>query len=633
MVVITLTSWTKRIQNVKAILQSALNQTVKVDRIYLNLSKEEFKNISLPHDLITFINANPKIVLNWVEGPNTKAFKKIFPILKYLQDDDIVLNTDDDLILPPNFVASRLADFKKYKTAISGNLTEIDGYAAGMLPEFKYYMTACGLYQKKMLKHWDELICEEIINTNHDDAFYDFLLWLNGYVPQCCTTCATETFVSKFEKTPALHGSLGCANAPQATIINIKRFKQLYKTLPTFNYFNGNRSKSKMKIKIVLADRIRKAGDNGEYFYRYLMKNWPGIELAYILNKNSQDWIRLANDGFNLINATDIKKVQQEVDSANYFCFSYFPVNTLPKINTDSSINVFLNHGVFYRILKYLQDKKDKFDLMIAGNQLEYDVLLNNYKFSKNKIALTGQARHDSLIINSKNTKPTHDILIQFWWRPWYKGKRDSFIKSAFYKNVSALLSDKRIKEFKAKYNINFIFKLHCEMEEYKDLFDKFSPNVTIIDNNAPFEPLFLRSSVLITDFTSNVYEMALINKPCIYYRPDWPEMNSQLIKKDGSSFDVAKMGIGPVADTINAFFEQLEKLIKNNYILDKKYLDIRANQLPFINDPNCCERILAAILTLPKKQLHQVKAKKILAANKANDIRADGRPNTYLYF
>jgi hypothetical protein len=66
---------------------------------------------------------------------------------------------------------------------------------------------------------------------------------------------------------------LGCANAPQATIINIKRFKQLYKTMPTFNYFNGNRTKSKMRIKIVLADRIRKAGDNGEYLYRYLMKN------------------------------------------------------------------------------------------------------------------------------------------------------------------------------------------------------------------------------------------------------------------------------------------------------------------------------------------------------------------------
>jgi CDP-glycerol glycerophosphotransferase (TagB/SpsB family) len=173
-------------------------------------------------------------------------------------------------------------------------------------------------------------------------------------------------------------------------------------------------------------------------------------------------------------------------------------------------------------------------------------------------------------------------------------------------------------------------------MEEYKDLFDKFS-NITVIDNNAPFEPLFLRSSMLVTDFTSNVYEMALINKPCIYYRPDWPEMNTQLIKKDGSSFDVTKMGIGPVADSVDAFFIQLEKLIKNNYILDEKYLNIRANQLPFINDSNCCERILAAILMLPKKQLHQVKAKKILAAkiaaNKPTDIRADGQSNCFLYF
>lgn len=636
MVVITLTSWTKRIQNVKAVLQSALNQTVKADRIYLNLSKEEFKDIALPKDLVAFIDTNPKIILNWVEGPNIKAFKKIFPILEYLNDNDIILNTDDDLLLPPNFIESRLKDFKKFNTVITGNTTKIDGYCAGVFPEFNYYVTAGCLYQKKMFKHWDELICEDIIKTNHDDAFYDFLIWLNGYIPQVCSSCATSTFQNPFEHTPALHGTLGCATCPEATFLNIKRFKEVYKEFPTFNYFGGNRKQNKMKIKIILADRIRKAGDNAEYFYRYLQTNWPGIELRYILNKGSQDWARLQKDKFNLVDSTNIKTVQAELDSANYFCFSYFAKNTLSKLDTRRSINIFLNHGVFYRLTSYLQDKTDLFDLMIAGNRLEYDTLINEYKFRKNKIVLTGQARHDSLVEKSRTVQPANNILIQFWWRPWYKRAKEKFIKSDFYKNVYKLLTDNRIKQFKEKYNINFLLKLHCEMEEYSDLFKNIK-NIELIDNNAQFEPLFLKSTMLVTDFTSNVYEMALINKPCIYFRPDWPEMNRQLIAKDGSSFDVTKKGIGPVTDTVDAFFTQLETLINNNYILDKKYLDIRAAQLPFINDTNCCERILAAILALPKKQIKETKVQQIIKKEKAQqeqvDKCADGRSNTYLYF
>ena len=386
-----------------------------------------------------------------------------------------------------------------------------------------------------------------------------------------------------------------------------------------------------IKIKIVLADRVTKAGDNAEYFYRYLKTNWPEIELKYVLNRNSADWNRLVKDNFNLIDARDTEKVQAAIDASSYFCFSYFAANTLPKVSTKYSTNIFLNHGVFYRILSYLTGKKDQFDLMIAGNKLEYATLLHSYGFPKNKIALTGQARHDSLILNNrKYTGPTNNILIQFWWRPWYKRNRDGFKASNFYKNVRALLSDKRIKQFKEKYNINFLFKLHVEMEEYRDLFTDIK-EITFIDNAAPFEPLFIKSSAIITDFTSNVYEMALLNKPCIYFRPDWAEMNDQLIKKDGSSFDVKQMGIGPTTDTINDFFNELELLIKNNFKLSKKYQSIRAEQLTFINDTNCCERILAAILMVPikSKPVENKKQKLIKQLAKPQVKKA----SAYLYF
>ena len=37
--------------------------------------------------------------INWVEGPNTKSMKKVFPMLKYVDDDDILMTLDDDHLL------------------------------------------------------------------------------------------------------------------------------------------------------------------------------------------------------------------------------------------------------------------------------------------------------------------------------------------------------------------------------------------------------------------------------------------------------------------------------------------------------------------------------------------------------
>lgn len=47
---------------------------------------------------------NPEFRINWVEGPNTKAMKKVFPILEYLDDEDIIIWTDDDILFSKDLI-------------------------------------------------------------------------------------------------------------------------------------------------------------------------------------------------------------------------------------------------------------------------------------------------------------------------------------------------------------------------------------------------------------------------------------------------------------------------------------------------------------------------------------------------
>lgn len=369
-------------------------------------------------------------------------------------------------------------------------------------------------------------------------------------------------------------------------------------------------------MKFILFDRIRKAGDNAEYLYRFLRANHKEIKIAYVLDKNSYDWDRLKKDGFNLISSNDTNTLKKEIISADALCFSYFTKIVSTYATQSNAKRIFLNHGCFYRTLSYLKNHKNDFDLMLAGNKFEYNVLLNKYKFPAYKIALTGQPRQDSLIKNNAAyIGERNNILIQFWWRPWL-GKT-TFENSIFYKQVSVFLADKRLTELANKYNVNFLFKLHCEMEKYIELFKKFN-QVQLVPNEDLFEPLFIKSNLLITDMTSNVYEMGMINKPCLYYEPDWEDLKKHLLATDGDYLDINKEGIGPVANSVDELFNELEKLLKNNYKLDEVYNKKRKEQIVFAQDQHSCERAVKAIIKI---------------INVKQQAQVNRKPKTYLYF
>lgn len=196
MIVVTLTSWTKRIHNVKTVVESIMKNTVQPDRVYLNLSKTEFQGIDLPKDLVEYFNSDERLVINWVSGPNTKAMKKIFPILDYIKDDDIIIDADDDILFPVDLIESRVNDFKSYggKYCISSNPHTSVGFNHKMK-----VVSATTLFQKKMLKHWKRFVSQKILETNNDDRTYLHIIWLNGYLNKGCTKWSVQELLKSHD--------------------------------------------------------------------------------------------------------------------------------------------------------------------------------------------------------------------------------------------------------------------------------------------------------------------------------------------------------------------------------------------------------------------------------------------------
>ena len=103
-----------------------------------------------------------RVILNWVEE-NNKSFKKVFPILPYLEDDDIIIDIDDDIFLPKDFIEDKTMN-------LDSNV-----------------LSAYSLFQKKMFDNWEKFVNDEIIRTCNDDRTYLYLIHMNGYELRPCT--------------------------------------------------------------------------------------------------------------------------------------------------------------------------------------------------------------------------------------------------------------------------------------------------------------------------------------------------------------------------------------------------------------------------------------------------------------
>lgn len=110
--VITMTSWTKRIQYVgRFIYQFMKTQTVKPDMFYLWLDEEEFpkKEADLPKELL-LVCEHFNVQLCWTKD-NEYCFKRWYVYPKHYED--LVISVDDDIILSPNAIETIQNEYRK----------------------------------------------------------------------------------------------------------------------------------------------------------------------------------------------------------------------------------------------------------------------------------------------------------------------------------------------------------------------------------------------------------------------------------------------------------------------------------------------------------------------------------------
>ena len=365
----------------------------------------------------------------------------------------------------------------------------------------------------------------------------------------------------------------------------------------------------------LISDRVNRADDNGEHFYKYMLKNHPDKKIYYILSSSSIDYPRLKKIG-KVIDYTSLK-YKLIFNNADFVVSSHaenYLVNPMGKkgVFTRDQYRfkyVFLQHGVIKDDLSpWLNVNTKRIDMFVTSSVREYKSMFEyNYRYDRDIVKLTGLPRFDGLIEMQENIKPKKLIMMSFTWRNSLSTGYDrvtgekiynpKFKESDYFKYINKILNDEKLFKVLDKKGYKIRFIPHPNVLTQINDFDINDKYVEFEKNNINYQEEFCKSKLMITDYSSVYFDFGYLKKTVIYYQHDRDSFFESQIYQKGY-FDYDTMGFGPCFSDYDSFINELIKMIENDCVLENKYLK-RMNSTFKFDDNKNCERVYDEIKKL----------------------------------
>lgn len=382
----------------------------------------------------------------------------------------------------------------------------------------------------------------------------------------------------------------------------MKKLKQRlhqFSVLSKYTYYKLYCKVKKINHKDVwlISERGTEARDNGYAFYKYLLKNHPEVNFKYVITKDSPDlkkfkdknrlvyygskehYILFLTAGYHL--STHIMGCSPEFRS-------FTKLSSRGFIKTPAK-RIFLNHGIELSNTNYISSKNLNLDLFVCTAKPQYEHNLQALNFKDGVVQYLGMPRYDYL----KNS-PKNQIIIMPTWRSWlfYCKNTEEFKATNYFKYWNALLKSPKLQQILEKNNLKLIFYPHYEIQPYLQAFsdNNYHQNIVIASlKTHDIQTLFNESRLMITDYSSVMFDFAYLKKPLIYYQFDYSDFIEKHYGKGYFSFK--NDGFGPIETEPDQVIKQLEHYVKNSYKIEQKYAKNR-NRFFTLPAGNNCERI-----------------------------------------
>lgn len=357
----------------------------------------------------------------------------------------------------------------------------------------------------------------------------------------------------------------------------------------------------------LICESEKEARDNGYWLFRYICENHSDVNAIYAIQYESSDYEKVSVLGQTCKYGTIMHWV--------YYLIAKYNISTqkggkpnaaicyvLEMLGVIRNTRIFLQHGITYNDAEWLYYTNTKMRMFICGAKPEYDYVIDRFGYPEGYVQYLGFSRFDNLV-NTPKTNTIKRILVMPTWREWlvlntqmredvnYTG---DFIDTPYYKAWKGLLDNERLQEFLEESDIELLFYPHRNMQPYLSFFQSNHPNVKIASwKEYDIQDLLINSDLMITDYSSVLFDYAYLKKPIIFYQFDYEDFRKGQYRE--GYFDFSKQKIGKVCESLEVVVDSVKEIAVNEFkITDecREYIE----QFFVLNDNKNSERIYCAI-------------------------------------
>lgn len=338
----------------------------------------------------------------------------------------------------------------------------------------------------------------------------------------------------------------------------------------------------------LFSDRLTRAGDNGEALFRFVKEHHnTEIKAYFLLNSESADRERMQAVG-KVISAGCMKhkllyllcdyNISSQADYSVAMPFrghneGYRDILAEKKF-------VFLQHGVTKDDLSsWLAKSKMNIFGFITVAKPEYDSIISGqYGYTEQEVWLTGFPRFDRL---PKEGETERQITIAPTWRNSLMqsaraetGERElnpHFIGSAYFQFYNRLLNDERLLDAANQYQYQIAFLPHPNLQKHINVF-KRNEKVLFLGEEASYESVYRKSSLMVTDYSSVVFDFVYLKKPVVYIQFDKDEFFSGNHTYKKGYFDYERDGFGEVEYDLDGVVNRIIGYMANGCTMKEQY-------------------------------------------------------------
>ena len=317
--------------------------------------------------------------------------------------------------------------------------------------------------------------------------------------------------------------------------------------------------------------------DKEQFFVHYLTENID-IYNKYCFEKGKCLKIILVNRKNYLINGDFLQKylslilMLKGVISGGGTNFDY--INNI-FYNIEYITYICVGHGVsFFKYFLYKENScygKKRYDKLLIPPSKIFLQVAKKYGWEEENIIKMNLPRWDKYdnTFGVNNNSYSKSIFVMFTWRDFKKHKS---ISKLYFKNIFELITNKDLIYILKEKKINIYFTLHHMLKEYINIFRNIRYINYINENN--ISHCLSIGNLIISDFSSIIFDFIYKRKPFIIYIPDAIDPEIKHIYQDNYYGLINSLKNGTISFE-NKFFEvksTIKKIlyyIKNDFNLE----------------------------------------------------------------